>query len=314
MSSALVGDTYFKTQLQLLMKTVFLTLTLFTWCAASTLAQDPFSAKKSVKDTTYLVKSSQIGANFNQASFSSNWAGGGVNSVAFGFFLNAKREKAWGRNIWTNDFQSQYGLVKNAGQTARKSIDRLYFDSKYSRRLAPKWNFFASLNFLSQFANGYEYTKVNNVEQQNKISGLFSPAFVTEALGVEYRPVPYFFVQLSPGAIRQTIVADKDLYKTFPKNYGVPVGKTVRNEVALLQIVANFDKNIAENVNLKLRYLMYTSYSDLAASDVRFDALLSAKINKFMSATMGLILVYDQDQSFQTQVNQSLALGFAYNF
>ncbi|MFN8353515.1 MAG: DUF3078 domain-containing protein [Spirosomataceae bacterium] len=277
-------------------------------------AQDPFTAKKSVKDTTYFVKSGQFGANFNQASFSSNWAGGGVNSIAFGIFLNAKSEKAWGRNLWTNDFQSQFGVVKAAGQGTRKSIDRIFFDSKYARRLSSKWNLFGSFNFLSQFADGFEYTTVNGIENRNKISGLFSPAFLTEAIGLEYRPVPFFFVQFAPGAIRQTVVADKDLYKNFPKNYGVTVGKTVRNEVALMQIVANFDKNIAQNVNLKLRYLMYTTYTDLAASDVRLDALLSAKINKYMSATAGLILVYDQDQSYQTQVNQALSLGFAYNF
>lgn len=265
------------------------------------------------KDTTYLKKSAQFGLNFNQASFTSNWAAGGVNSVALSGFFNAKSEYVWGRNSWTNDFQSQYGVVRNAGQT-RKSLDRIFFDSKYARKLSPKWNFFASFNFLSQFADGNTYTIVSGVERKNKISGLFSPAFLTEAVGLEYRPAPYFYVQFAPGAVRQTIVADKDLYRTFPSNYGVEVGKSLRNEVALMQLVANFDKDVMQNINLKLRYQMFSRINDLAANDIRFDALLTAKVNKYVNMNIGGSLVYFQDQSYKIQANQLFSLGFLYSF
>jgi hypothetical protein len=282
-------------------------------------AQDALSTpkelfdSKATKDTTYLKKSAQFGLNFNQASFTSNWAAGGVNSVALSAFFNAKSEYVWSKNSWTNDFQSQYGVVRNAGQT-RKSLDRIFFDSKYARRLSPKWNFFASFNFLSQFAEGFSYTTVSGVERKNKISGLFSPAFLTESVGLEYRPAPYFFVQFAPGAVRQTIVADKDLYRTFPSNYGVEVGKSLRNEVALMQLVANFDKDIAQNINLKLRYQMFSRLNNIAVNDIRFDALLTAKVNKYVNMNVGGSLVYFQDQSVKIQANQLFALGFLYNF
>lgn len=266
------------------------------------------------KDTSWKI-STEFGANLNQGTFSSNWTGGAVSSIAFGVFLNALGEYKKDRNTWRNDLQAQYGVVRNRGQQSRKSVDRIFFDTKYGRQLTDEWNFVINVNFLSQFTPGYDYKKTAFGEiMRNKVSGFFSPAYITEALGIEYKPVPHFFITFSPGAVRQTIVADLDLYKTFPKNYGVPIGQRVRTEVALLQLVANFDKDVAKNMNLKFRYLMFANYQNLKAIDNRLDAMLTAKINKYWNVNLGTILIYDEDQSTQIQFAQSLAIGFLYSF
>src|SRR5215217_3868370 len=157
----------------------------------------------------------ELGANLNQGSFSGNWAGGGVNSVALTLFFNALSEKRSGKNAWRNDFQSQYGFLRNKGQKSRKNVDRIFFDTKYNRDLSSKWSLFANINFLTQFAPGYNYS--DSLDVKTKVSGLFSPAYLTEAIGVEYKPVPYFFVDFAPGALRHTIVADKGLYVNTPE-------------------------------------------------------------------------------------------------
>ncbi len=265
-------------------------------------------------DTSW-KKEIEFGANLNQGSFSSNWTGGAVSSIAFGVFTNALITYEKDNDSWRNDFQAQYGIVRNRGQESRKSVDRLFFDTKYGRKLTPQWSFIISGNLLTQFTPGYEYNKLPSGElDRNRVSALFSPAYVTEALGIEYKPVEYFFITFSPGAVRQTIVADVNLYKTFPKNYGVPIGKRVRNELALLQLVANFNKDIAKNVNLKFRYLMFANYQELRAIDNRLDAMLTAKINKYWNVNLGAIMVYDDDQSTQIQLAQSLSIGFLYTF
>lgn len=265
-------------------------------------------------DTSW-KKKIEFGANLNQGSFSSNWTGGAVSSVAFGVFTNALITYEKDKNSWRNDFQAQYGIVRNKGQESRKSVDRLFFDTKYGRELTPHWSFIINANLLTQFTAGYEYDKLPSGElARNRVSGLFSPAYVTEALGIEYRPVEYFFLTFSPGAVRQTIVSDLNLYKSFPKNYGVPIGKRVRNELALLQLVANFNKDIAKNVNLKFRYLMFANYQNLRAIDNRLDAMLTAKINKYWNVNLGAIIIYDEDQSTQIQLAQSLSIGFLYTF
>jgi len=277
---------------------------------------------KTPGDTT--IKKIEFGANLNQGSFSSNWTGGGVNSVALGLFFNALKEKKRGKNSWRNDFQSQYGIVRNKGQQSRKNVDRIYFDSKYNRELTSKWSLFGNINFLTQFANGNEYsTDPDLVVSKKKVSGFFSPAYLTEAIGIEYKPVPYFFIDLAPGALRQTIVADRKLYVNTPeeKNYGVPIGDRVRNEVGIIQLVANFDKDVAKDINLKFRYLLYTSYSENKNTmvkefngDHRLDAMITAKIAKYFNVNLGAILIYDKDQSEKVQFAQGLSVGFLYTF
>jgi hypothetical protein len=271
-----------------------------------------------------IIKRTEIGANLNQGSFSSNWSGGGVNSVALGVFFNTLREVKKGKNSWRNDFQSQYGIVRNKGQESRKNVDRIYFDSKYNRELDAKWSLFGNVNFLSQFAPGYDYKpdSSGNIVRR-KQSGFFAPAYLTEAIGIEYKPVPYFFVDFSPAALRQTFVADTTLYVNTPekKNYGVEIGRRWRNEVGIVQLVANFDKNIAKDINLKFRYLLYTSYSkneninrrELNA-DHRLDAMITAKIVKYFNVNLGAIVVFDKDQSNDVQFAQGLSVGFLYSF
>ncbi len=294
------------------MKRTFSLVTAFVLASLSTFAQDK-PAEKAPESPW--KKKTEFGLNFNQGSFSNSWTGGGVNSIAFAGFFNAKGEYNKGKTNWVNDFQAQYGVISNKGQSARKSIDRIFFDTKLSHKLNPKWNLFGSLNFLSQFNSGYAYaTTAAGAETRTLISNLFAPAFITEAFGLEYKPNVHFNMQFAPLSMRQTIVADKELYKTFPKNYGVTQGKTLRNEIGLLQVVTNIDQDIAKNVNLKLRHQLFISYSDIAAMDNRIDAQITAKVNKYLNVTLGTIMIYDQDQSFDIQFAQNLGIGFLYSF
>jgi hypothetical protein len=275
-----------------------------------------------------LIRKTEFGANLNQGSFSSNWTGGGVNSVALGLFFNALREVKKGKHSWRNDFQSQYGVVRNKGQQSRKNVDRIFFDSKYNREIASKWSLFGNVNFLSQFAPGYNYiadTSDASKTIKKKLSGFFSPAYLTEAIGIEYKPVPYFFIDFAPAALRQTIVMDRDIYLNTPEqnNYGVEIGKRVRNEVGIVQLVANFDKDIAQDINLKFRYLSFTSYADNPRTekldkqfhfDHRLDAQITAKIARYFNVNLGTIIIYDKDQAARAQFAQGLSVGFLYSF
>lgn len=269
--------------------------------------------QNTAKDTTYWTRGLQVGLNFNQAAFSSNWKGGGVNSIAFGGIIKAKANYAKEKWSWTNDLLLEYGMVKNKGQEMRKTADRIFLDSKLGYQISAKWNFYASLSFLSQFDKGYKYVPdASGIERSILISQLFSPAYLTESVGLEWKPLTYFGVRFGAGTIRQTIVMDKELYKNEPTNYGVPIGQTVRNEMAF-QLLATFDKNLATNLNLKASYLMFANYETLAATDHRLEMVVTAKINKYINTTLSGIMLYDQDQDTQVQISQVLALGILYS-
>lgn len=256
--------------------------------------------------------------NLNQASFSSNWKGGGINSIGLNTMFDYKADYKDDKQSWDNEIGFTYGFVKNAGQGFRKTLDRFFVDTKYGRTLNMKWDAFASFNFASQFYKGYKYAD-DGSEDASLISDLLAPAFVTVALGFEYHPVPYFKVRISPLAPRLTLLRNNNgrfdaVDVAAP--YGVEVGEDTRFEWLAFQLTADFDKDIAKNLNLKFKYLMFANYETFEGKtiDHRLDLMLTAKVNRFISVSVGGIVLYDYDQDHEVQLNQAFNLGFAYSF
>ncbi len=273
-----------------------------------------------VDSTTYWKKYFRTGLNINQASFSSNWKAGGVNSFGFNALLNYKASYKKNKTSWDNQFDFLYGMVNNQGQGYRKTLDRIYMETKVGHDLNEKWSLTTSVNFLSQFTKGYKYDKdANGVETGTLISDIFAPAFITSAWGFEYHPVIYFKLTLSPFSPRVTIVADNngrfDAVDVV-KPYGVNVGESTRFEWLAFQMHAEFNKDIAQNLNLKWRYVMFANYETIEPKtiDHRLDVNLTAKINKFMNVSLGGIMIYDSDQDTGVQLAQAFTLGIAYSF
>jgi len=277
------------------MKNILILLVFFTCISA--FAQEA--------DTTYWRRAFKGSVTFNQASFSDNWTGGD-------FKANYLKEK----NSWDNEIDLVYGYINNQGTGYRKNNDRIYLDTKYGRALSEKWNLFASLNILTQFANGFKYDKDSlDREVALKVSEFMAPGYFTAALGFEYTPKPYFKLRLSPMAPRLTVVQNKELYLNVDNNYGVPVGETTRLEWLAFQLLADFDKDLNENVNLKFRYMTYANYETLELNkiDHRLDAILSAKIAKYFEVQLSGTLLYDFDQDDSIQLSQALGIGFMYS-
>lgn len=266
-------------------------------------------------DTLTWKKKLTFSLNLNQASFSSNWKAGGINALGFNSLFNYKANYKEGKRSWDNDIDLAFGFVNNSGLGYRKTIDRLYLDTKYGYELTTNWSLFTSLNFLSQFSKGYNYTDDN---EGQLISGAFAPAFITAAVGFEYHPVEYFKVRLSPFSPRITIVNDPERFidGVGPEPYGVVPPDNARFEWLGAQVMAEFDKQIFENVNLKWRYLMFANYETLEARrlDHRFDLDLIAKVGKYINVGLGGILLYDYDQDTEVQLSQVFSIGFLYTF
>jgi hypothetical protein len=258
--------------------------------------------------------------NVNQAAFSSNWKGGGVNSLGLNGLLNYRANYSKNRDSWDNEISLLYGFVNNSGQGFRKTLDRILLDTKYGYKLSDNWGLFTNLNFLSQFSKGYNYQKdANGVEQGILISDFMAPAFLTFAIGAEYHPVEYFTMRISPFAPRMTIVNDPERFIPAVDPiapYGVEPPDETRFEWLAFQLVAEFDKDIATNLNLRWRYMMFANYEtlELKTIDHRLELMLNAKVNRFITVGLGGILLYDYDQDSGAQVSQVFNLGFAYTF
>lgn len=272
-----------------------------------------------VDSTSKWRKAFKAGLNLNQASFTSNWKAGGVNSLGFTAFLNYKANYKGEHSSWDNEIDLLYGMVNNQGLGYRKTLDRIFIDTRYGRPLSKRWDLSASANFLTQFTHGYKYLKSSSgADSLVQLSDFLAPGFLTMGLGFEYHPVSYFKLRISPFAPRLTIVNDVTRFVNAdnPRPYGVAPDRTSRIEWLSFQMLAEFDKDIAKNVNLKWRYIMFANYEKLSANDLyhRLDFNLTAKLGRFMNASLGTIVLYDHNQDDSAQISQAFSLGVLYTF
>jgi len=261
-------------------------------------------------DTTwrYSLKS---GLNFSQTSFSDNWAGGGVGSVAIGSFFYGTALYKKDKITWRNEIQMLYGIINQENQDTRKTTDRLFLDSKLGYSLSKKWNYYASLSFLSQFAPGYQF---NDDNSRNKISDFLSPAFITSSWGLEYTPNDWFWLRMGPFSPRVTIVTDDSLFVNIPENYGVPIGENIRYEWLAFQLTAEIDKNLGENLNIKSRYNLFANYEEFTFNkfDHFVELIVTSQVTKFIDVSLAINLIYDEDQDDDIQLSQLLGIGLLY--
>ena len=261
----------------------------------------------------------QTGINYNQSGFSDSWKGGGLSTVSWNALLNAKAEYTDGRFFWGNDLQMQYGQTNTKSIGARKSFDRIFFESKASMKIAGNWNAFSALSFLSQFKDGFTYSKRSDGSDSTVlISAFMAPAYLTEAFGIEYKPAPYFSAQFGVASMRQTFVLNQDLYSSKYTNenklYGVDKGSYLRNQLAF-QFIGSFDKEVVKNITLKARYMMVVDYRHIDHRGLinRLDASIVAMVNKYITVNFGAVLLYDYSQIDDIQSSNVLGIGVLYS-
>lgn len=277
----------------------------------------------------YWKTRTSVGINVNQATFSNNWKGGGVNSLAVGGIVNYKAEYSKESYSYVSELILEYGKVKNKDQLQKKTRDRIFWDNKAALQLSKNWYFFGSVNFESQFDSGFSYSKnADGNEFPNLISKFMSPGYLTESFGFEYKPNKYFSTRIGTGSARQTFVLDTAVYITKDANdpnnplkdkkaatkYGVDFGKKFKNELAF-QIVSNFEKEVFTNTVLKARYQMFIPYDRaLVNVDHRLDVSITSKLNRLMNVSLTGVGLFDRDNDTKIQGSQTLALGVMFVF
>ena len=111
---------------------------------------------------------------------------------------------------------------------------------------------------------------------------------------------------------RFTFVTDSLLQKKG--RYGLEDdGQSFRLDLgALLNIL--YRLKIYENINFTNQVNFFSSYINHPERiDVTYNGALDIRFNKYISATVGLDLLYDHDQLQKLQVKQTLGIGFSYN-
>ncbi len=179
----------------------------------------------------------------------------------------------------------------------------------FSLRASDKWSYSSMLTFKSQFANGYKYPNDSTL-----ISAFMAPGYLNASLGFKYKPADNLDIFISPSSGKFTFVlnqelADKGAFgvrkaKRDTLNNIITKGKNILSEFGI-NFLANYTKDIAENIELNTTLNLYNNYLDDNASnrwniDVDWETSINFNINKFLQTVFFVHLKYDHNVKFPT--------------
>ncbi len=292
--------------------------------------------KKKLEDSTDGWKFGGIGGvTFNQAGFK-NWAAGGTNS--FSLLFNARffadfKKKNHLLQMWA---AAEYGLQFTKGDQykLRKNADRWEVFAKYGYRLHKPLYIAAYTDLRSQFANSYNYTDT----AKYIISRGASPLIFEGAVGLDYVPNKYFSLFVSPLAAKVTYVAANDIAAL--NSFGNVFPSKVKSEFGAV-LVATYKQDFwKQNISILSVFKAYKNYLRSNADpfdatltkesnshyrkniDVDWQTTLGLKVNKFLSASVFMHLIWDNDVTFpvegstlktsKVQFRDIIGVGLAY--
>lgn len=277
-----------------------------------------------------------VGLNVSQSHFS-NWTAGGQDNVnglgTFKYNMNYLN----GKSKWDNTLDLALGYsYYDFGKKPIKTDDRINLSSLYGYDvIKEKLYATANLNFQTQFADGFDYSK-----DTTKISTFLAPAYLTVGLGAQYTPTSWFSLNLAPVTGKLTIVNDQALadagafgvtaaeYKIIEQDtILVKHGKKTRIELGA-QLIASLNYEIFKNVVFSSKLIVFYDYmqeKDLnvlnkkygCRFDFDWDNSLVLKVNDWLNCNITARLVYDEDiapiegDSF-LQFKEVLSIGISY--
>lgn len=255
----------------------------------------------SAADTSGKVwtRGAQINLNFTQVKLV-NWAAGGNSSVAGIALFNGYANKHKGRIVWDNTLSAAFGGILNEGQDPLKTDDRLQLTSKWGYELKKPWYFAALADFRTQFTEGFD------AASGTRISNLFAPAYLTLALGFDYKPNDKFSAFLSPAAARITFVNDETLadagaFGVDPAEYDLTTGDLIKrgsNTRFELGAYARamYKSDFGKKVSFMTRLELFSNYLEEPQNvDVIWETLTTFKATEWLGITLNTLLIYDHD-------------------
>ncbi|MDY3978695.1 MAG: DUF3078 domain-containing protein [Tidjanibacter sp.] len=227
-------------------------------------------------------------ASINASQMSlSNWAAGGDPTIAGDAALTYSADYKKGVSLWQNRLELAYGLNRTESNGMRKTNDKIFLSSSYGYKVAESLYVSALAKFNTQFADGFDYA----TNPRTLTSGFMAPAYISTGLGIIWTPKAWFSVNASPATWRGTIV---DVASLRPI-YGLEADQKMKNEFGG-NVVLEAKGTILKELTAYSRLNLFSNYlKEPQNVDVDWTLQLSLKINKWLSASLSMHAIYDDD-------------------
>jgi hypothetical protein len=245
-----------------------------------------------------------VGAGLSQAAFS-NWAQGGENAFAYSLSGLVNGTLYGERSRWSNTLSLRYGQAKLGDDESKKTDDEIYFESIFIYRVWNPFHPYAAATLRTQFAPGYDYPD-NTPRVQ--VSKFFDPAYLTQSVGLIYEPSAIFTSRLGV-AMREVFTSDYPQYADKAETLNEI--ETTRTELGA-EWVSTLNYEFLSNMVYASRLELFAPFEAFDRVVVRWDNVVSGKINEWFSVNLGVQLLNDVNVTPRTQVKQTLTLGVSY--
>jgi hypothetical protein len=274
-------------------------------------------------DTAWKTKY-EASLGFSQTSFT-NWSAGGENALALNGMLNIYKTYAKGKVSWSNYLGLAYGVnYQETEPKMRKTNDKINFLTKGGIYAWKNWDYAGLFEFRSQFDNGYNYPNTTV-----PISKFMAPGYFQFSIGMNYKPVPFFSLFISPIGARLTVVNDTELtHKKDDKGNLIGSFGVVGDNTTLWQVGGSvnavFKKDIMKNVNLMSKLDLFSDYRHNPQNIVvGWENNILMNVNKYISLNLTTMLIYDDNINYtdkegithgpRSQFRETFSIGFAYS-
>ncbi len=266
-----------------------------------------------------------------------NWSAGGDNSIAGILLLDFERNYKDKSLFWDNKLKLVYGVNKKEETPVRKTEDVLKYDTTFGYKSSDdsNWYYSAKLSFNTQFSKGYKYPN-----REKAISKFFAPAYLFFGVGAEYKIASKNIkVYMSPVTNKSTFVFDEDLAnegafgvkKAMYDDKGLLLerGECSKVEIGTL-VTAEWKAKLMKNILMKQKLSLYSDYLNKYGNvDINWQVSFDMTVNKYIQATLGTHILYDDDIKYKedtnndgqletfgarTQLKQLLGIGISYIF
>lgn len=274
-------------------------------------------ANEPKNDTTYWKSKYESALGFSQTVIH-NWVKGGEkSSYSSNLLLNVFKDYSKKNITWNNYLGISYGLSKQQSITRlRKTDDKINFMTKGGLYAWKNWDYTGFFEFKSQFSEGFTYPN-----DSVHISRFMAPAYFQLSIGMNYKPVTYFSVFVSPVGARLTVVTDTSLTHRKEGAYGIKEDNSTLWQVGG-SVNAIFKKDVMKNINLMSKLDIFTNYGERPDKIiVGWENNLLMKVNKYISLNLSTMLIYDDkaivvsdSSKFKdiAQFRESFGIGVAY--
>ncbi|MBP5210731.1 MAG: DUF3078 domain-containing protein [Bacteroidales bacterium] len=263
------------------MKRTLLVFTFLMICLAGFAQAEPQQPQEP-QQPEYWTRNLNTQIGFSQVSLS-NWAAGGFGSMSLNGYIDGNLIYEKDRFKWTNRLQMGYGFIQTYGEGFKKTDDRFILDMKAGYKAFDKFYISAIYNFQTQFGPGYKTVRGTDI-----ISNAFAPAYTSLGIGIDYTPSKNVSINLSPLVAKVVMVKDPALRK----KYGNEEDQFARVE---LGAQLKFDGKVEiEDFSAGTTLTLFSDYLDHPLNiKVNWDVNISAKLTKFLAATIRTSLIYD---------------------